>query len=52
VKDDRVGNKKLLVARTKEVGKYMEGCNMCQQMKNRMEVLVKKLKLSKVPEKL
>ena len=30
----------------------MEGCDMCQRMKNRMEVLAGKLKLSEVPEKL
>ena len=29
----------------------MDGCNMCQRMKNRMEALVGKLKLSKVLEK-
>jgi len=37
---------------TRNVGKYVEGCNMCQGIKNRMEVLAGKLKLSKVPEKL
>ena len=30
----------------------MKGCNICQRMKNRTEVLARKLKLSKVPEKL
>jgi len=30
----------------------MEGYNMCQRMKNQMEVLVGKFKLSKIPEKL
>ena len=30
----------------------MEGCDMCQRMKNRIEMLVGKLKLSVVPEKL
>ena len=29
----------------------MEGCNLCQRMKNRMEEVAGKLKLSKVPEK-
>ena len=33
------------------MGKYIEGYNICQRMKNRMEVPVEKLKLSKVPEK-
>ena len=36
---------------TRDVGKYVEGCNLCQRMKNRMEKLVGKLKLSKVPQK-
>ena len=29
----------------------MEGCDLCQRMKNRMEELAGKLKLSEVPEK-
>ena len=37
---------------TKDVGKYMEGCDMCQRIKNRIEIPIGKLKLSKVPEKL
>ena len=36
---------------TRDVGKYIEGCDLCQRMKNRMEELVGKLKLSEVPEK-
>ena len=32
--------------------KYVEGCNMYQRIKNRTEVLVGKLKLREVPEKL
>jgi len=35
----------------KDVGKYVEGCDICQRMKNRTEILVGKLKLSKVSEK-
>ena len=35
----------------RDVGKYMEGCNLCQRMKNRTEKVTKKLKLSEVPEK-
>jgi len=35
----------------RDVGRYMEGCDMCQRMKNRMEALAGKLKLSEVPEK-
>jgi len=35
----------------RDMGKYMEGCDMCQRMKNRMEELAEKLKLSKVLEK-
>ena len=33
------------------MGRYVEGCDLCQRMKNRMEELVGKLKLSEVPEK-
>ena len=36
---------------TRDVGWYVEECNMCQKMKNRTEVPVEKLKLSEVPEK-
>jgi len=36
---------------TRDVGRYMEGCDMCQRMKNRTEVPAEKLKLSEVPEK-
>jgi len=36
---------------TRDMGKYMEGCDLCQRMKNRMEELAGKLKLSEVPEK-
>jgi len=35
----------------KDVGKYMEGCDMCQRMKNRMEVPAGNLKLSEVLDK-
>ena len=35
----------------RNVGKYMEEYDMCQRMKNRMEILTEKLKLSKVLEK-
>ena len=37
---------------TKDMGKYTEGCNICQRMKNRTKVLIRKLKLSEVLEKL
>ena len=37
---------------TRDVGRYVEGCDLCQRIKNRMEELVGKLKLSEVPEKL
>ena len=36
----------------RDVGRYIEEYNLCQRIKNRMEELVGKLKLSKVPEKL
>jgi len=37
---------------TRDVGRYVEGCDACQGMKNRMEELAGKLKLSEIPEKL
>jgi len=36
---------------TRDIGRYVEECNLCQRMKNRMEELAGKLKLSEVPEK-
>ena len=36
---------------TRDVGKYMEGCDLCQRMKNRTEELAGKLKLSEVPKR-
>ena len=37
---------------TRDMGRYVEECDLCQRMKNRAEELAEKLKLSKVPEKL
>ena len=37
---------------TRDVERYMEGCNLCQRIKNRTEKLAGKLKLSEIPEKL
>ena len=34
------------------MGKYVEGCDLCQRMKNRTEEPVGKLKLSEVPQKM
>jgi len=36
---------------TRDVGKYIEGCDSCQRMKNRTEELTGKLKLSEAPKK-
>ena len=36
---------------TRDVGKYVERCDLCQRMKNRTEKLAGKLKLSEVPKK-
>ena len=35
----------------RNIGRYVEGCDLCQKMKNRMEEVVGKLKLSEVPKK-
>ena len=36
---------------TRDVRKYVEGCDLYQRIKNRTEELVGKLKLSEVPKK-
>jgi len=36
---------------TRDVGKYVKGCNLCQRMKNRTEEPAGKLRLSEVPQK-
>ena len=36
---------------TRDVGRYVEGCDLCQRIKNRTEEMVGKLKLSEVPKK-
>jgi len=36
----------------RDVVRYIEGCDLCQRMKNRTEELVGKLKLNEVPKKL
>ncbi len=35
----------------RDVGKYVEDCDICQRMKNKTEVIIGKLKLSKILEK-
>ena len=37
---------------TRDVGKYVDGCDSCQRMKNRTEELAGKLKLSEVLQKM
>ena len=36
---------------TRDVGRYVEGCDLYQRMKNRIEEVAEKLKLGEVPEK-
>ena len=36
---------------TRDVGKYVEGYDLCQRMKNKTEEVAEKLKLSEIPEK-
>jgi len=36
----------------RDMGRYVEECDLCQRMKNRIEELAGKLKLNEVPEKL
>jgi len=35
----------------KDMRKYVEGCDVCQRMKNQMEVLAEKLMVNEVPKK-
>ena len=37
---------------TRDIGRYIESCDRCQRIKNRMEISAEKLKLSEVLEKL
>ena len=37
---------------TRDMGKYIEDCDMCQRMKNKTDIPAGKLKLSKIPEKI
>jgi len=37
---------------TRNIGKYVEGCDLCQRIKNRTEEPAEKLKLSEVPQKI
>ena len=37
---------------TRDIGRYVEGYDLCQRIKNRTEEVAGKLKLSEVPEKL
>ena len=36
---------------TRDIGKYVKGCDLCQRMKNKTEEPAEKLKLSEVPQK-
>ena len=35
----------------RDMGRYVEECNICQRMKNKTEIPVGKLKLSEIPKK-
>jgi len=35
----------------RDIGRYVEGYDLCQRMKNRMKEVAGKLKLSEIPEK-
>ena len=36
----------------RDIEQYIEGCDICQRIKNRTKIPVEKLKLSEIPEKL
>ena len=35
----------------RDIGRYVEGCDLCQRIKNRMKEIARKLKLSEILEK-
>ena len=35
----------------RNIGRYVEGCDLCQRIKNKMKEIARKLKLSEIPEK-
>jgi len=35
----------------RDIGRYVEGCDLCQRIKNKMEKVAEKLKLNEVPGK-
>ena len=35
----------------RDIGRYVEGCDLCQRIKNKMKEIARKLKLSEIPEK-
>ena len=52
MENNKVGYQELLVARSNERHKkYVEGCDLCQRMKNRVEEVAEKLKLSEMLKK-
>ena len=35
----------------RDIGRYVEGCDLCQRIKNRIKEIARKLKLSEILEK-
>jgi len=51
MKDNRVGDEKLLwLGVTKNVEKYVDKYDLCQRIKNRIEILAEKLMANEISE--
>jgi len=52
MKDNRIGDKKLLVTKSnKDVGRYIDKCDLCQRIKNRIEIPTGKLMANEILKK-
>ena len=52
IKDNRIGDEKLLVTKSnKDVEKYIDRYDLCQRIKNRIEVPTEKLMANKILKK-
>ena len=52
MKDNRIGDEKLLVTKSnKDVGRYIDKCDLCQRIKNRIEIPTGKLMANEILKK-
>jgi len=52
-RENRIGDEKLLVTKSnKDVGRYIDKCDLCQRIKNRIEAPIEKLMANEILKKL